>query len=164
MQLIRCTQKLIKELRIEPSEKEAQSGYIGGWHANLLRIERRKCVLFTNDLTLYSFFVPGLKRPEFERFQEVFRQNLLKCLVNDGFSQTQVERVLSEYQTIGIAKTNNRSVLGSMNEFAFQLEYRIASFGGLENTDLIILNSELNRTLMGAIKYMCSIKLLRSML
>jgi len=164
MQLIRCTQKLIKELRIEPSEKEAQSGDIGGWHANLLRIDRKKCVLFTNDRTLYSFFVPGLKKPEFERFQEVFRLNLFKCLVNDGFSQDQIERVLSEYQTIGIAKTNNRSVLGSMNDFAFQIKYRVATFGGLENTDLIILNRELNHTPIGAIQYMYSIELLRSML
>ena len=28
------------------------------WHANLLRIDRRKCVLFTQDATLYSVFVP----------------------------------------------------------------------------------------------------------
>jgi len=96
MQLIRCTQKLIKELRIEPSEKEAQPGDIGGWHANLLHIDRKKCVLFTNDRTLYSFFVPGLKIPEFERFQDVFRENLLNCLVNDGFPQFHIKKVLSE--------------------------------------------------------------------
>lgn len=164
MQLIRCTQKLIKELRIKPSENEAQPGNIGGWHANLLRIDRRKCVLFTNDRTLYSFFVPGFKRSEFEQFQEVFRHNLFKCLVNDGFFQAQIERVLSEYQTIGIAKTNNRSVLGSMNDFAFQIKYRVATFGGLENTSLIILNRELNHTPIGAIQYMYSVELLRSML
>ena len=51
MQLIRCTQKLIKELRIEPSEQEAQPGNIGGWHANLLRIERKKYVLFSHAKT-----------------------------------------------------------------------------------------------------------------
>ena len=140
MQLIRCTQKLIKELRIEPSEKEAQPGDIGGWHANLLRIDRRKSVLFTNDRTLYSFFVPSLKRPEFKRFQDVFRENLLNCLVNDGFPQSQIEKVLNEYQAIEIAKTNNRSVLGSMNDFAFQIKYRVAVFGGLDNTDLITVN------------------------
>ncbi|MFH2048126.1 MAG: hypothetical protein ABIJ12_01675 [bacterium] len=164
MQLIRCTQKLIKELRIEPSEKEAQPGYIGGWHANLLRIDRRKCILFTNDRTLYSFFVPGLNRLGFERFRDVFRENLFISLTSDGFSQTQIEKVLSEYQTIGIAKTNNRSVLGSMNDLAFQIKYRVAAFGGLENTDFITVNRELNHTPRGAIQYMYSIELLRSLL
>jgi len=164
MQLIRCTQKLIKELRVEPSEKEAQSGYIGGWHANLLRIDRKKCILFTNDLTLYSFFISGLKRPEFERFREVFRHNLFKFLVNDGFSQTQIERVLSEYQTIELAKTNNRSVLGSMNDLAIQIKYRVAEFGGLDNTDFATINRDLNHTPMGAIQYLYSIDLLRSLL
>ena len=82
MQLIRCTQKLFKELKVKPTEELPKFGHIGGWHANLLRIDRRKCVLFTNDQTLYSFFVPGLKKSEFVHFDEVFRQNLFKCLLN----------------------------------------------------------------------------------
>ena len=28
------------------------------WHANLLRFDRRKCVLFTHDASLYSVFMP----------------------------------------------------------------------------------------------------------
>ncbi|MCG6863181.1 MAG: hypothetical protein LJE70_18225, partial [Chromatiaceae bacterium] len=44
-------------------EQEALRAPIGsetGWHCNLLRIERRKCVLFTHDETLFSFLLCGL--------------------------------------------------------------------------------------------------------
>ena len=62
MQLIRCTVKLLKELTQEPVANVTPiRDVIGGWHANLLRIERKKCVLVTNDRALYTIFIPGLK-------------------------------------------------------------------------------------------------------
>ncbi len=82
--------------------------YIGDWHANLLRVERRKCVLFTNSDTLYSIFVFGLKRTDFDHLDEVFRQSLFRRLNIEGFSQVQIEKALDEYETIHFAKTNNR--------------------------------------------------------
>ena len=161
MQLIRCTQKLLKELRVKPSDIEPDRGSIGGWHANLLRFERRKCVLFTNDKTLYSIFVPALKRPDFEHFEEVFRQNFFRRLRIEGFTQSQIEKVLVEYNQVGFAKTNNRSVLGSMNDLSFQIEFLIGRFGGLANLDLDALNHEINRVPMSAIKGIYSIDVLR---
>jgi len=161
MQLIRCTQKLLKELRVQPSEAESDLGSIGGWHANLLRFERRKCVLFTNDQTLYSIFVPALKRPDFEHLDEVFRQSLFRRLRIEGFTQSQIEKVLVEYGQVNFAKTNNRSVLGSMNDLSFQIEFRIRRFGGMANLDLDALNDEINRVPMSAINGIYSIDVLR---
>jgi hypothetical protein len=64
---IHCTQKLLAEI---PDRLIDPSASGESWHANLLRIDRRKCVLFTHDATLYSVFVPGLKKAEFERLRE----------------------------------------------------------------------------------------------
>jgi hypothetical protein len=164
MQLIRCTQKLLKELRVKPTEDEPRFGYIGDWHANLLRIERRKCVLFTNSKTLYSIFVPALKRVDFDHFDERFRQSLFKRLRIEGFSQFQIEKVLEEYQTIDFARTNNRSVLGSMNDLAFQIEGHISLSAGINYFDLDVANDKLNRIPMGAIDYQYSIDVLKATL
>jgi hypothetical protein len=152
MQLIRCTQKLLKELKIKPTEKSPKF------------VDRRKCVLFTNDQSLYSFFVPGLKKPEFVHFDEVFRQNLFKCLLNERFSQDQIEKVLAEYRKIKFAKTKNRSVLGSMNDLAFQVKYRIEASGGLNYFEPIALNQSLNRIPLKAMDYQYSIDALRAKL
>lgn len=162
MQFIRCTQKLLKKLKIKPvAAAEAESGRLGGWHANLIIIERKKCVLFTSDTTLYSFFAPGLKKRDFERFSEIFRHNLIVSLKNEGFSQMEIEKALREYQHIEFAATNNRSVLGSMNDLVFHLKYWIDSAGGLKVVNLDDLNKRLNRIIMGAVKYANGIEMLK---
>ncbi len=129
---------------------------MGSWHANLLRVDRRKCILFTHDATLYSFLVPGLKKPQFENLIEVFGQNLFKNLIFENFPQNQIESVLYEHREIIIAKTNNRSVLGSMTDLSFQLKYRIAAMGGLVNIDLAELNQGVNyHPLKGWLEMVC---------
>ena len=129
-----------------------------------MRFERRKCVLFTNSTTLYSIIIPGLKRPNLDRLDEIFRQSLFKRLRIEGFSQFQIEKILEEYQTLHYAKTNNRSVLGSMNDLAFQIEAYIETSGGLPYLDFDVVNDELNRIPMGAIEYKYSIDALKHLL
>ncbi len=157
MGIIRCTKKLLDELKIKPTDDIGLSDGIGNWHANLLCIDRRKCVQFTNDQTLYSFLVPAMKKPEFQNFHEVFRLNLLKNVMSESLSQKQLEHLFDAHKEIRIAKTNNRSVLGSMNELAFQVQFSIHNTGGLDATDLMELNHELNRVPLGAIDYKFSI-------
>lgn len=145
----------------KPSGDEPKFGYIGDWHANLLRVERRKCVLFTNSDTLYSIFVFGLKRADFDHLDAIFRQSLFRRLRIEGFSQIQTEKALEEYRTIHFAKTNNRSVLGSRNDLAFHMEAHIKSSGGIDNLGRDAINDALNRIPMGAINYQYGIEALK---
>jgi hypothetical protein len=148
--LIHCTQKLLAEIpdrAIDP----AASGE--SWHANLLRIDRRKCVLFTHDRTLYSVFAPALKKPEFEHLDEVFGQRLFKALMWDELPQTQIERMLEACRMIRFTRSSNRSVLGSMNDMRFQIGWYIDDGGGLANIDLAQFHHRLNRIPFGAIGY-----------
>jgi hypothetical protein len=148
--LIHCTQKLLAEI---PSGLVDPSASGESWHANLLRIDRRKCVLFTHDATLYSVFVPALKKPEFEHLDEVFGQRLFKALLWDGFPQDLIERMLEACRTIHFFRSNNRSVLGSMNDIRFQIEVHVAHDGGLANVDLADLHHRVNRTPFSAVGY-----------
>jgi len=75
--------------------------------------------------------------------------------------QKQIELFFDDIRKIEIAKTNNRSVLGSMNDLTFQLKYQIADEGGLLNTNITQLNHDLNRIPMGAIDEIFSIYELR---
>ena len=156
--LIHCTQKLLKEI---PDDLVDPSASGESWHANLLRIERRKCVLFTHDVTLYSVFVPGLKKPEFMRLDLVFGQRLFKALLWDEFTQVQVERMLDAARTIRFTRSNNRSVLGSMNDVRFHVELSIEHAGGLESVDLVDLHHRLNRIPFGAVGYRYPVEVLR---
>ncbi len=165
MQLIHCTQKLLKELGQKPvANIEPIKSILGSWHANFFLIERRKCVLVTNDNTFYTLFIPYLKKQDFQHFNIVFGQSLFKNLLHENFTQRQIEVVLEENRKIIFARTNNRSILGSMNDQKVQLEYRIYYQGGLENTAIYDLNKELNRNLLKAIDYQYPIELLKERL
>jgi hypothetical protein len=155
--IIRCTAKLLNELGTNQLTEPGQSPSLWDWHANLLRIERKKWVLFTNDQTLYSFFVRFVKRPLLPDFTEVFRLGLFKSLMSEGFAEPLVEYAVRNHQNVVIAKTTNRTVLGSMNDLAFQIKCLIETMGGLAGANLSEVNRELNRIPMSAIKYHVSI-------
>ena len=159
--LIHCTQKLLAEI---PDRFIDASASGASWHANLLRFERRKCVLFTHDETLYSVFVPGLRKPEFERLDKVFGQRLFKALVWDEFAQTQIERMLEACRVIRFTRSSNRSVLGSMNDMRFEIGAYLEHDGGLTSVDLARLHHELNRTPFSAIGYRYAVERLQEYL
>ena len=153
MQVIHCTKKLLAELGALGSEMPPghEAGFLGPWHANLIRIERRKCILFTNDRTLYSFLVPGFKKKD--DFHELFLLNLNANLAAERLMQGEILKALDEYRDVAIVPTANRSVLGSMNDLAGQVEFLISRAGGLEKADMLRVNMMLNRVPMGALKY-----------
>ncbi len=73
--------------------------------------------------------------------------------MSEGLAEAQVEYVLSEHAQVTITKTNSRSVLGSMNDLAFQIKSMIRTRGGLADADLPEITWQLNRIPMSAIKY-----------
>lgn len=161
---LQCTQKLLKEVRLGPQEAVIPTIPLGCWHANLLHIDRRKCVLFTNDQTRYSFLVPGLRKPDFQRLDEVFRQGLFKCLLAENIEQEQIEKVLDEIREITFTKTSSRSVLGSMNDTTFHLKHWIESEGGLLIADISNLNMKINRIPSSVFGYRYSVEMLEEAL
>src|SRR4030066_898847 len=125
MRTIHSTQKLLKELDVplvEPDKIPQPAEGLGNWYANLLRIDRRKCLLFTNEKSLYTFLIPKVLKTNLKNIEQEFFINLSYNLQNEGFGLDLINRVMQEYQEVGFAKTSNRQVLGSMNEFAFPFE------------------------------------------
>ncbi len=161
---LQCTQKLLKERRLAPQKAVIPTNPLGCRHANLLHIDRRKCVLFTNDKTRYSFLIPGLRKADFQNLSEVFRQRLFRCLLAEDVGQEAIERVLDEIREITFTKTSSRSVLGSMNDIAFHLEHWIHDEGGLPNVDIADLNMQINRIPSGVLGYRDSIDVLKELL
>jgi hypothetical protein len=159
--IIHATQKLLAEI---PATLIDHNAVGDSWHANLLRIDRRKCVLFTHDTTLYSVFVPGLRKPDFAQLDQVFGLRLFKALLWEGFPQPLIERMLDACRAVRFTRSNNRSVLGSMNDLRFQIEVGVAHAGGLGQVDLADLHQRLNRTLLSAVGHRHPVEGLRAWL
>jgi hypothetical protein len=164
MPYLRCTQKLLKELTPSPEGLIVENECLGDWHANLLVFQRKKCVLFTNTKTLFSFLVVGLKKPDFKRLDEIFRQELFKLMVQEEIPQELFEKVLAENETIAYSKTNNRSVLGTMNDMAFMIVNFIEHDGGINMLDRGYLNHQLNKIPQSNIEHTYAIEQLRFVL
>ena len=81
-------------------------------------------------------------------------RRLQTIVVKKGLAKSMKEaRQLIVHGHIMIAKTNNRSVLGSMNDLVFQIQSMVDSNGGLDNTDLSEISRHLNRIPMSVIRY-----------
>jgi len=167
MRLIHCTQKLLKELDVPLVELDnipSASEGLGSWYANLIRIDRKKCLLFTNEKTLYSFLIPKVVKSTLKNIEDEFLINLNFNLQAEGFSLEVINKVMQECKEIGFAKTASKSVLGSMNEFAFEFEFLIRREGGIDHIKILQINQQINRTPMSAIKYQYPIEAFRTLL
>jgi len=128
MIVFRGTQKLLKELRIKKADLvDPGDGVLGSWFANLFRIERRKCVLFTNDRTLYSVLLFGLRKPDFDSLGMRYRDGLIANLQAAGLPAEQVASIGMACRPVAWGATNSRSVLGSMNDMISITKYMVAT-------------------------------------
>ncbi len=159
--------KVLKEAGVKPVDAVASSSRpeeLGNWYANLIRIEKRKCLLFTNEKTLYTFLIPKVLKRNVVNIREEFITHLAYNLQFEGFGTDMVQKAGHEYQEIALAKTESRSVLGSMNEFAFKYEFFICRAGGLDSVKILAVNKKINRTPMSPLKYKYPIDLLHEAL
>lgn len=166
MQLIRCTGKLQKEMGLKKTdllETDPHFSYLGSWHANLIPIDGKKCVLFVNDKTLFNFIVPDVSRAKIRNLDVLFKNHLQCVLADEGVMASVREKILSEYDEVAYAKTNNKSVLGSMNDLAFHYKYNIQAEGGVHSFAVPSIIQKLNHMPMGAIEYRYPVEALRVM-
>ena len=163
--VVRCTSKLLKELRIKPTAQIPETiEPIREWHANIVTIQRRKCILITHTLSLYSFVIYGVKRKELDNFDDVFRLNLSLNLAADQIDNASLFDFENPNIDVVYAKTNNRSVLGSMNDLVYHIDYRVWDWEGPGEINSVFISQHLNGIPMGAIKYGFPDRQLKSLL
>lgn len=161
--IIRCTRKLLEELSVQPADV-ADVSPVSSWHANLLLIDRRKCAIVTHDLSLLTLFMPGLRRAAFDHFDDVFGQALFRTMRLFDFEQEKIERMLTWSRSNLYTTTNDRSVLGSMNDMAFHIRDYIDAFGGLSVADQDEISVRINRIPFKAIGFAYPVERLAALL
>jgi hypothetical protein len=154
MPLIRCTKKLFAEMKTEDSSSavQAHAALLGDWYANLLRIDRRKCVIFTSERTLLTFLMVALDRDAIRDYATLFQSGLRQLLRSEGFALEAIDRVLDEYRVLALAPTTDRSVLGSLTDLTRMAAALVQHHGGLSGSDRDVINHELNLTPMSRLQ------------
>jgi hypothetical protein len=144
--VVRCTKKLLILLgrgvaltELPPSGDD--------WYANLLWIDRRKCVLLVHADTLFPVFRADVGAGELRPFGSYVVRAVEEELREEGLRPDVLGRL--DADDVHIARTASRAILGHMNEMALSLRYQIDYARGLDDRDTRSVNHRLRRTLHG---------------
>ncbi|AIO64906.1 DUF6933 domain-containing protein [Burkholderia oklahomensis] len=134
-----CTHKLLKRLKPDVVEAGSSTTKLGNWYATVLPW-RPQVAMLVNEQTLLPVLMPLAPATN---LAVRFPGALIDILAAHGMPGSFIESEVSEMQVVKYAKTQNRSVVGIMTEFAHLAEaYRAHD----KPTELIELSLKLART------------------
>ena len=114
---------------------------------------RRKCILFINEQTLFVCLAIGVVKSDYRRIVPFFLDLLGRTLRQEGFSEEETAWVLDQHGRMTVDRTHDRSVLGSLNNRITDAKCIIEYKGGLDHCDVSTLVHLLNDTPMKPIGY-----------
>lgn len=114
MLALKFTQKLLKDMKIAPVELE-EADSLFSWHVNILQL-RKKYIIFVNDSSRLCLVIGGIRSSQARKLQEEFITQLKEYLMLEGVSKSLIDQYFLEAGDIKIAKTDSRSVIGTMTE------------------------------------------------
>jgi uncharacterized protein DUF6933 len=120
MVVLRCTRKLLARLkRTEVSPDIVSSSRLGDWYGNILQIGRRQHLLFISERSRLPVVIPIR---EAKRLEAVFPSAVCDVLAAVGIGAKDIADERSRMAEISFGRTNNRSLLGTLNDFAFMAQ------------------------------------------
>ena len=146
-----------------PQKDVPQIG-LGDWYANLFRLSHYKCIIFTNEMTLFSFVYFDVAKKDILTLSDLFRDQLLLALQQEDIPVQVIDSVLQSYTEVQYAPTSNRRVLGCMNDLVYCYGRYLEDVGEITFDTLLQLNSRINRIPMKAIGYKYAVDKLRTVL
>ena len=151
MPSIKCTKKLADRAGFKDLPVAENSDF--DWHANLFTIDRRFYVIFCEDASRLSVLAGPVLKRDLQDLAALLRSNLVRTLESEAFSDISIEYALSRLSYIVIAKTDSRSVIGTINDNIWHTEVHAYHAGGVECAGLDDLSAHLNHMPMGPLNY-----------
>jgi hypothetical protein len=143
--ILRCTRKLLAVLGPLPDQRPAPPPDEEDWYANLLRLDRRRCLLLTHTASLFTVLEVGVTAAALRTTHRLVTGLIERELRDESFPADTFGHLAA--LDLQIAPTADRRVLGCMNDMALRCEYTIAEAGGLAHTDIPALNRSLRRNI-----------------
>jgi hypothetical protein len=149
MRLIRCTKKVLLEVGLpmnELCESDITQLPLGDWYVNIIKVYRKKGIMFVNEITLFSFPVFGIPKSKMQNLAEIFRTTFSEELEREGFEDSTIGKVLQLYKDVGIGRCTNKSMLGNMNYLAFRYKNMPINYEDFDPHDVYEATGNINRT------------------
>jgi len=105
------------------------------WYLNLLWFDRRKCLLLTHTGTVFSIFIPDVRKAEFTPtgpyvIAAIEATRRAEGLPVDALGELDSNDLL-------LTKTASRKVLGFMNEIASHISYAVYGQSNVRELDAV---------------------------
>jgi len=113
--IISCTKKLQDELGIKPSLAEIENPLFS-WHANIVRVNRRKTVVLVNDASRYNIILYGLKAKDFKNIESTIISGIREILLSDGVNTEVIDKYSEGAGQVVFSKTQNRTLVARLNK------------------------------------------------
>jgi hypothetical protein len=149
--ILRCTKKLLDVIR--PEQVATPDPEDEDWYANLLVLDRSKCLLLTHAGTLFAIFEPDVRASDLRATKNLVVKLIERELLAESLPAGIFGNLGSDSDELLIAKTADRSVLGCMNDMAFLCDVAVADAGSLALVDVASLNHRLHRNINSARNY-----------
>jgi hypothetical protein len=116
MLVLRCTLKLLARLKQAESLPAVESTTrLGDWYGNILQLGRRQHLLFISERSRLPVVIPIR---EGKRLASVFPDSVCNVLDLVGVTAADIADERSRMSEIAFGRTRNRSLLGTLNDFA----------------------------------------------
>jgi hypothetical protein len=115
------------------------------WYANIVWIDRRKCLLLTHAATLFPVFVADVRARDLRPPGPFVVQHIVAALADEDLPVDALGPL--DPDGVRVARTASRQMLGFMNDATQASRWIIDEAGGLKHADLDELNRFLRRTL-----------------
>ena len=120
MVVLRCTQKLLVRLKQVGELPSVESTTrLGDWYGNILWIGRRQHLLFISERSRLPVVIPIR---EGKRLGTVFPDAVCEVLANVGITAADIAEERSRMSELTFGRTRNRSLLGTLTDFAFMAQ------------------------------------------
>jgi len=145
---LRCTQRLLKRLRVKPStDLPTPSSRLGDWYAAPFAVGHLRLTMCVSEKSLLPAFV---RSQSLANLLPEFREAVVAVLRQLGVQEIALQAERQHLANIGIGPTSSRSVLGSMNDFRVLGRSFVEMHGG---TDLVALALDLADAPCGPLEY-----------
>jgi hypothetical protein len=148
--IIHLTQKLAKKIKVVPATAfPFHKNPLLDWTANMFMVSRWQCIIITNSHCLYSVLLAGRGLSSESAFIDEGMTALREQMTLDGALQIYDSQIAPHIDSISFCKTNDRRVLGSMNELVFLAKCDLLEIG----LPIELVNIRLNETPMSMVRH-----------
>ncbi len=148
---LRCTRKLQKYLGVSFVENpDSPKAKLGDWYTNFIPTLSGDIIIFVSEKTLLMVAIPVW---EADKLLPMFGFRVVNLLKMIGVAQEVIDKEIKHYSEIQFAKTASRSILGTMNEIAYHLQYKAEYAKKKEDFSLSNIELEMSNYLWKSLDY-----------